>query len=177
MELEQLKYPVGRFTRPETVTSELLSNAIVQIEAFSAKLRAAVEGLTDSQLDTPYREGGWTIRQVVHHCADSHMNAFSRFKLARTEDNPTIYPYHENLWAELEDSKNLPLDPSLSMIDGIHARWSMLLKHFSADDFARTFFHPQQDRNVRLDFTTLMYAWHCKHHLAHITNLKSFKGW
>jgi hypothetical protein len=146
------------------------------LQSLPALLRETVEGLSDTQLDTPYRDGGWTVRQVVHHIADSHANAFLRFKLALTEDWPTIKPYNEAAWAELADSKSLPLAPSLETIDGIHARWVVLLESMSIDDFQKGFNHPERGR-VNLMKALAMYDWHARHHLAHITGLKARKGW
>ena len=139
-------------------------------------VKKATEGLSDEQLDTPYREGGWTIRQVVHHIADSHANAFMRFKLALTEDWPTIKPYDEAAWAELADSKTLPLAASLAMIEGIHARWFALLDTMDFDDFHKGFLHPERGR-LTLITALAMYDWHSRHHLAHITSLRKRKGW
>lgn len=177
MNLTELKYPIGKFKMPEVITPVLLQDYILIINAFPEKLQSAVINLTTQQLDTPYREGGWTVRQLVHHCADSHMNSLMRFKLALTEDAPKIKPYLEASWAELPDSKSMPLEPALKMLEGIHERWVFLLNHLSADDFAKTFVHPEHGRVFRLDESTALYAWHCQHHLAHITSLKSRMNW
>lgn len=150
--------------------------AIEEIKALPARVRGAVAGLTDAQLDTPYRSGGWTVRQVVHHIADSHMNGFIRVKLSLTESTPTIKPYDEKLWANLPDMK-LPVDPSLHVIDGIHARWTALYGTMTSADFARAFFHPELDRTIALDTHLQMYAWHSRHHVAHITSLRQRSGW
>ena len=175
MSLEELRYPIGRFQMPKSITKELLLSWMTDIECFPQRLRKEVVGLTDAQLDTPYRQDGWTVRQVVHHCADSHMNAFVRLKLTLTEDKPTIKPYVEARWAELPDSK-MPIEPSLIIVDGLHQRWSVLLSNLSDKDLARTYIHPESGREVRLDITMAIYAWHCNHHLAHITRLKE-RGW
>lgn len=139
------------------------------------RLRAAVEGLTEAQLDTPYRPGGWTVRQVVHHVPDSHLNAYIRMKLALTEDGPTIKPYDENLWAELSDSR-MPVDASLSLMDALHRRWVTVLRSLQPADFARTFLHPEAGV-VSLDRLIALYAWHGRHHVAHITSLRQRMGW
>jgi hypothetical protein len=172
-ELFKLRYPIGKYTKPEAFTPDLIKKFIDTIEAFPDKLKKETESLNDEQLDTPYRPGGWTIRQVVHHCADSHMNSFMRFKLALTEDKPSIKPYKEQLWAELPDSKNLSIVPSLTLLEGLHHRWVALLKFLSKDDFAKTFIHPEHGRVIRLDENLGIYAWHCDHHLAHIMSVKT----
>lgn len=177
MSSQELKYPIGIYSKPQEITQELLSEYILAISTFPEKLKNEVHNLTDSQLDTPYRPGGWTIRQVVHHCADSHMNSLVRFKLALTEDNPTIKPYFEDRWAELADSKSMPVDAALKMIEGIHARWTVLLTSLSERELSRTFFHPESNKQYRLDETIGVYAWHCNHHLAHITTAKKANKW
>lgn len=177
MSSQELKYPIGIYSKPQEITQELLSEYILAISTFPEKLKNEVHYLTDSQLDTPYRPGGWTIRQVVHHCADSHMNSLVRFKLALTEDNPTIKPYYEDRWAELADSKSMPVNAALIMIEGIHARWTVLLTSLSERELSRTFFHPESNKQYRLDETIGVYAWHCNHHLAHITTAKKANKW
>ena len=177
MTIEELKYPIGQFTRPSEITSKTLKLYVSDIAAFPTKLKEAVQTLSDNQLDTEYRPNGWTIRQVIHHCADSHMNALTRFKLALTEDNPTIKPYYEERWAELSDSKTMPIDSALKMIQGIHERWTVLFNGISEKELKRTFFHPQSGKQFQLDEHIAIYAWHCNHHLAHITTLKKTKGW
>ena len=174
---EEQKYPIGKFVKPEAFTPEILSRYIQDIELFPSRMRAEVETLTEEQLDTAYRPGGWTIRQVLHHCADSHMNSFVRFKLTLTEDTPTIKPYFEDRWAELEDSKRMPVEPSLKLLEGLHARWVVLLQSLTTEDFAKRYIHPERGKEVRLDATLGIYAWHCHHHLAHITTLKRSKQW
>lgn len=176
-ELELLKYPIGRFKKPEAFTPEFLESAISIINLFPEKLRKVTENLTETQLDTPYRENGWTIRQVVHHCADSHINSITRFKLALTEDKPTIRPYFEDRFAELIDSKKLPIESSLQMLEGTHKRWVALLKSLSEEDLQKTFIHPEHNKEFSLNINTAIYAWHCEHHLAHITSLKNRMGW
>jgi uncharacterized damage-inducible protein DinB len=165
--LEKLKYPVGKFESPQTIDNQLLKQWIDTIAQFPNRVKAAVENLSEAQLDTPYRPGGWTIRQVVHHVADSHANAFIRFKLALTEDNPTIKPYAEDKWAELADAK-LPLEPSLQILSGVHQRWLVVLNAMTEADFACTYFHPESQKNFTLKEALGLYDWHSRHHLAHI---------
>jgi hypothetical protein len=176
-EIEKLKYPIGKFRMPKDLSPEFLASCIRVINEFPSKLKLETEELTEDQLDTPYRPGGWTIRQVVHHCADSHMNSLIRFKLALTEDTPTIKPYDENLWAELADCKNYPILSSLLILEGVHARWGGLFDSFLELDLNRTFIHPEQGKEMSLAQTMALYAWHCAHHLAHITELKKKMGW
>jgi len=163
-----MKYPIGPFLVPDEITSELIQTWIGEIEAFPKLLRAATRKLSEKQLDTPYRDGGWTVRQVVHHCADSHMNSFIRFKLAITEDNPTIKGYKEAAWAEMPDYLQLPIEPSLKLLEGLHERWVILMKSLSKDDLKKTFFHPEKQKSIPLDQTIALYAWHGKHHLGHV---------
>lgn len=177
-ELDILKYPTGKFVRgTKAKTSDRIAACIAVIEAFPEKLRVEVQGLNDAQLDTRYRPGGWTIRQVVHHLADSHGQAPGRFKLALTEDTPTIKPYKEALWAELVDSRIMPIEPSLRIINGLHSRWAMIMRHMSAADFQRSFIHPEQNREITLAEMLELYVWHSGHHLAHITGLKARMEW
>ncbi|SEL26729.1 YfiT family bacillithiol transferase [Parapedobacter koreensis] len=173
----QLKYPIGPFTKPEPLDGRVVASAIDTIASFPTKLRLAVATLTSEQLDTPYRPEGWTVRQVVHHCADSHMNSFIRFKLALTEDAPIIKPYYEDRWAELADTKALDITYSLILLDGLHARWAALLRSLEPTALKRVFIHPEQGKQLALDEATALYAWHCEHHLAHITTLKDSKNW
>lgn len=175
--LDQLRYPTGKFKAAESYTPDTINGYISTIESFPDALKKAVQNLNDAQLDTPYREGGWTIRQVVHHVADSHLNAYIRFKLALTEDNPTIKPYKEGLWAELEEAKHAPIELSLPLIEALHKRWVTFLKTLSPDDLKKTFHHPDSKADVPLNRATALYAWHCNHHLAHITELKKRKNW
>jgi DinB superfamily len=166
--LEHLRFPIGHFVCPEHITQTQITAWIADIAAFPQILRQATECASETQLDTPYREGGWTVRQVVHHCADSHINSFCRFKLALTENNPTIKPYEEQLWAELADSKTMPIAPSLQILQGVHARWVVLLNSFSENDLSRSFFHPTNQKITTLAEAIGLYAWHCKHHAAHV---------
>lgn len=170
-----LRYPIGKFERPDTVTADQRTAWIGDIEATPARFREIVSGLDDEQLDTPYRPGGWTVRQVVHHVADSHMNSFIRFRLGLTEDEPTVKPYDEKRWAELCDS-GMPVEVSLQIIEALHRRWVVLLRGMSDADFSRTFRHPEMG-SFRLDSNLALYAWHGKHHEAHIGNLRKTKGW
>lgn len=169
------RYPVGKFRRSEADVSNHEA-AIATIAALPHNLRSAVAGLTPQQLDTPYREGGWTVRQLVHHLADSHMNAVIRVRLALTEDWPTVKPYNEKLWAELDDAKTAPLDSSLGLLDGLHTRWSTLLRSLRQEQWQRGFTHPENGRQSIAEATAL-YDWHCRHHLAHITELRKRHGW
>src|SRR3954463_12454077 len=170
-----LRYPVGIFT-PATETADVISAAVRDIEALPAKLRVAVGGLNDRQLDTPSRAGGWTVRQVVHHVADSHMNGFARTKLALTEANPVIKPYDENAWERLADAR-LPIEVSLPIIDGIHTRWLTVLRDLAPEQFSRTFVHPHHDQTMTIGSHVQNYAWHSRHHVAHITALRQREGW
>ncbi|HEV2246668.1 MAG TPA: bacillithiol transferase BstA [Terriglobia bacterium] len=170
------RYPVGKFQPSEKISDRDRKALIQQIEDAPASLWSAVTGLSEQQLDTPYREGGWTVRQVVHHLADSHMNAFIRFKLAMTEDQPTVKPYQQERWAELPDAKTAPVVVSLNLVDSVHKRFVALLRSMSAADFARTMDHPEQGI-VSLDRYLSLYAWHGRHHVAHITALRDRMGW
>ena len=169
------RFPIGKFHRPAEYTPVLRARHIAEIEKVSPLLREAVTGLTDGQLDTPYRDGGWTVRQVVHHVPDSHMNSYIRFKLALTEDNPLIKPYAEDLWAELPDSK-LPVEGSLRMLELLHERWVALLKSMDEAAWTRTFKHPAMG-DVGLPMAAALYAWHGLHHVAHVTSLREKMGW
>ena len=171
------RYPTGRFSsvrRP--LTADERASCIDAIRIHPAKIRAAVAGLSDEQLDTPYREGGWTLRQVVHHVVDSHTNAYIRFKLAVTEDKPTVRPYQEKLWAELPDAKTLPVEASLSILDGLHARWVAFLESLAQDQFRRPLHHPEIG-DITVDTLLELYGWHGAHHVAHITGLRERMGW
>ena len=171
-----LRYPIGKFQRPDNFTEDQRRAAIQTIDEAPSKFRAAVAGLNDQQLDTPYRPGGWTVRQTVHHVADSHMNAYMRFKLALTEDVPTIKPYLEARWAELPDSK-LPVASSLEILEGLHQRWVVLLRSIAPAGWAREFRHPEHGKTLTLETNAALYAWHSRHHLAHITALRERNSW
>lgn len=170
------RYPIGKFEPPKEVTPALRQQAMQAIAETPAKLRAAVKGLNDSQLDTPYREGGWTVRQVIHHVPDSHMNAYVRWRLALTEHEPTIKPYEEARWAELADAKTAPVEISLALLEPLHDRWMRLLRSLGPADFAKTLRHPEHGVRT-LDWMLFLYAWHGAHHTAHIINLRQQKGW
>ena len=174
--MTDLQYPIGRFKLDSAPTDEDIRRAIDEVAEAPARLRAAVEGLSPEQLDTPYRPGGWTVRQVVHHIPDSHLNSYCRFKLALTEDEPTIKAYHEDRWAELEDSRTTPIEVSLAMLESLHKRWVLLMKSLSPADFARTFRHPEIGL-VSLAKNVCLYGWHGRHHVAHITSLRERMGW
>ena len=174
--MSDLRYPIGKFAKPLEVTEEMRRRFISGIAETPARLRAAVHGLSPAQLDTPYRPGGWSVRQVVHHLPDSHMNSYIRFKLALTEQEPTIKTYHENLWAELEDARNTPVEISLNLLDSLHQRWIVMLRSLTSADWARTFRHPEQGM-LTLDSYLALYAWHGRHHVAHITSLRERMGW
>lgn len=174
--MSDFQYPIGKFHLPERISDDDRRIFIGQIEEAPAKLRMAVAGLTEEQLDTPYREGGWTVRQVVHHLADSHLNAFIRFKLVMTEEQPAIKTYNQQLWANLADAKTAPVEPSLMLFGSLHKRFVVLLKSMSAADFAHTMNHPEQGI-VNLDRYLSLYAWHGRHHVAHITSLRDRRGW
>ena len=170
------RYPVGKFQPPAQVTEADRETFIRQIEEAPARLREAVAGLTLEELNTPYREGGWTVRQVVHHVPDSHMNSYVRFRLALTEDEPTIKPYMENLWAELPDARSAPIDLSLGLLESLHKRWVTLLRSLTPEQWTRQFRHPELGV-VPLDRNLALYAWHGRHHVAHITSLRERMGW
>jgi DinB superfamily len=173
--MTELQYPVGKFERPSKYHPHEIEEFIAILEQLPAQMRAAVSGLTDSQLETPYRPEGWTLRQVVHHVPDSHMNSFVRFKLALTEENPTIKPYDEAAWAFLSDS-SLPVQVSLDLLEALHARWVILLRAIKLEDWKRTFNHPQNGA-MTLEYALALYAWHSRHHLAHITKTRESLGW
>lgn len=175
-DLETLRYPVGHFQAPPANNPAVRTPQIQTLRELPAHLVAAVAGLKDAQLDTPYREGGWTVRQVVHHIADSHMNSYVRFKLALTEDWPTIKPYDEAAWAKLPDSTARPIEASLSLITALHDRWVVLLESMSEADFQKGFNHPERGRQ-NLAVALAIYAWHSLHHTAHITQLRARQGW
>jgi len=171
------RYPIGRFQFDGDRSPESRERYIAQIAALPAELRSAVHGLAEHQLDTPYREGGWTIRQVAHHIPDSHMNAYVRFKLALTEDQPTITPYEEARWAALPDTRDTPVMVSVRMLEALHERWVVLMRDMSDADFARAYMHPEQKRAVPLFEALPMYAWHGRHHVAHILATRAREGW
>ena len=171
-----LRYPIGKFTFEGPSSDADRKRLIDEIEQAPTLLREAVLGLSDDQLDTVYRPDGWTVRQVVHHVVDSHINSYVRFRLVLTEDEITIKTYDESLWAELVDAKSAPVEPSLTLLDLLHYRWVMLLRSLSAEDCARTFMHPDFGP-LDLDKFIGLYAWHGRHHVAHITSLRDRRGW
>ena len=174
--MTDLQYPIGRFKLDSTPTDDQVQQAISEIQDAPARLRAAVEGLSMGQLETPYRPGGWTVRQVVHHVPDSHLNSYCRFKLALTEEEPTIRSYREDRWADLEEARTAPAEVSLALLESLHKRWVLLLKSLKPADFQRTFRHPEIGV-VTLAQNACLYAWHGRHHVAHITSLRERMGW
>ncbi|MFD0963147.1 YfiT family bacillithiol transferase [Pseudofulvibacter geojedonensis] len=172
MDLEQLKYPIGKPNLPEEISSNHINLWIQTIEEFPTKIESEIEGLSNKEFGYRYRPNGWNIKQVINHCIDSHINSFVRFKLALTEDNPTIKPYREDLWAELPDTVDYNVDESLSLLKSIHRRWAYLLNSLSESDLCKTFIHPDGNEKISLKENLCIYAWHCKHHLAHIRNAK-----
>ena len=170
------RYPIGKFKAPATISDAEHAAFISEIAAAPARMRAALAGLSAPQLDAPYREGGWTVRQLAHHVPDSHMNAYIRFKLALTEEEPTIKPYEEARWAELADSAETPVETSLALLDALHTRWVTLLRSLKPADWSRKFRHPELGE-MTLEKNLALYAWHGKHHVAHITALRQRKGW
>ena len=173
--MTDLQYPVGRFTKVTELAPAKRAECIEEIAQTPGLLRRAVAGLGDRQLDTPYRPGGWTVRQVVHHVPESHMNAYVRFKLALTEDVPTIKPYDQTLWAKTPET-GAPIEMSLSLLDALHQRWVLLLRSVGPADFARRLNHPENGP-MTLDDVVAMYSWHGRHHTAHITGLRERMGW
>lgn len=171
------RYPIGEFERRDTLNPDERRAMIDTIAAAPARLREAVSGLDEKQLDTPYRNGGWTVRQVVHHLPDSHLNAYTRLKLALTEDEPVIRPYDEAAWAALSDSRDTPPDVSLTLLESLHARWVTLLRSLRDEDFRLTLRHPDHPGVLTIDWLVAMYSWHSRHHVAHITALRERMRW
>tara|TARA_R110002167_G_scaffold190051_2_gene392297 strand:- start:158 stop:712 length:555 start_codon:yes stop_codon:yes gene_type:complete len=171
------KYPIGNYEEPSSITKEMRSEYSSIIASFPENLKYELVSLTDEKLNTPYRDGGWTIRQVVHHLADSNMSCFSRIKYALTEESPVIKPFEEGVWAILLDAHHFPIEPSLKILEGVHARWAALLDSLDEKDWKRDFFHPQLSKNLKIEEAMAKYTWHCKHHLAHITHTKQKMGW
>jgi hypothetical protein len=174
---DDLRYPIGKFAFPTEWNPDDVNKWRTDLVELPARVRAAVAGLSDAQLDTPYRDGGWTVRQTVHHVADSHMNAYCRFRLALTEDGPTIKTYLEARWAELPDARTLPVAPSLEILDGVHTRLIALIDSLTPEQWQRGFVHPEHGRTITLWQTAALYSWHSKHHVAHINNLRSRNKW
>ena len=170
------RYPIGNFEMPAQVTPARRQQAMDDIACLPGKMQAAVKGLNEAQLDTPYRAGGWTVRQVVHHVPDSHLNAYMRLKLALTEDKPTIKPYDQEAWSKLADSKSTPIEVSLALLTSVHDRWDRIWRSLEPEQFARPLVHPENGERT-IDWLLFLYAWHGKHHTAHITELRRQKGW
>jgi hypothetical protein len=162
------RYPIGKFRPPESISAEDRARYIEIVAAAPARFREAVSGLSAAQFDTPYREGGWTIRQVVHHVPESHMNAYIRFKLALTETDPVVKPYDEAAWARLNDIPVTPVETSLGLLECLHQRWVILMRGMFGEEWKRNYIHPEYGRSQTLEYTLALYAWHCDHHLAHV---------
>ncbi len=177
LDLEKLKYPIGKFIAPEHYSSEYLSEKIEEIETFPTRLEKEVIRLNEEQLDTSYRPEGWTVRQVIHHCAESHMNCYIRIKWALTENNPVIKAYDEILWCELNDNLTMPIQPTLDLLKGLHFRLGYIMRNLSESDLEKTFVHPSDNSENKIKKIISSYAWHGNHHLAHITTLKKYKNW
>ena len=174
--METLKYPIGKYIE-QPFSDAQLKERLLDIQTLPQQIEHAVSNLDEAQLHTPYRPEGWTVHQLVHHVADSHMNAYIRFKLALTEDNPTIKPYEEKNWANMADTKNLPINISITLLFSLHQRWHEVLKNISVDEWNRTVYHPEHKKEMTLWYLLGMYAWHSKHHTAHITALRDREGW
>ncbi len=174
--MSDLRYPIGKFHFDGLLTAQQKQAALDDIATAPTNLRATIKGLSEAQLDTPYRPGGWTVRQVVHHMPDSHLNSYVRFKLALTEDQPTIKPYAEDRWAALADSRSTPIEVSLTLLESLHDRWVRLLRSLTPEDWKRTFRHPDLG-SMTLEKTLALYAWHGRHHVSHITALREREGW
>ena len=175
--MTDLRYPIGEFTWDGVMTDARRAACVARIAAAPGLLRAAVAGLNDRQLDTPYRPAGWSVRQVVHHVPDSHLNAYIRMRLALTEDTPTIKPYDEARWAELRDARSAPIEVSLALLDALHVRWMSLLRELGPTECARGVRHPEHGRVMSLDELLALYAWHGEHHTAHVTAIRTRMGW
>lgn len=176
IDLELLKYPIGKFLKPENISEQNLKEASTYLQSFPHYLEETVKEFTEEQFNREYRPGGWTVKEVIHHLSDSHMNALMRFKLALTEQNPTIKPYNEGAWAKLADYA-LPASESIPLVRGIHSKWALILESMSPEDFQKTYFHPESQSSVPLSEVTLMYHWHSMHHLAHIQHLIIREKW
>ncbi|MGV6831500.1 MAG: YfiT family bacillithiol transferase [bacterium] len=175
--LDKLRYPIGKFSCPDNISDQQLNEWIDVLEQFPKNIRTLVENLSDDQLDTPYRPGGWTVRQVVHHVSDSHHHSYIRFKWALTEDKPVIKYYYEAKWAELPDAKNDPIDLSLNHLSAVHAKLVNLLRKMNDDDFDKSFIHPEHNEETSLRENVGKYAWHSNHHFAHVSNLIAANNW
>jgi hypothetical protein len=170
-QLEKLRYPIGKFSKPEIITDEIIKSWINTIAKFPEYLKNEVNKLSVKDLELTYRPEGWTIRQLIHHCADSHMNSFIRFKLALTEDTPIIKPYKEDVWSNLTDSE-IPIESSIKNLEALHPRWAFLLSNLKGEEFKREFINPESNRRLDIETAIGIYAWHCNHHLAHVINAK-----
>jgi hypothetical protein len=175
--LEKLRYPIEKFKAPEVYSSEYIKAAIEEIAAFPERLKKEVIHLTEEQLDTPYRQDGWTIRQVIHHCGDSHMNCYIRLKWALTEEIPIIKSYYEDRWAQLEDNLTMPIQPSMLLLEGLHYRLTYLMQRLNSAELKKSFIHPEHNKEIQIQELIGLYAWHGNHHLSHITELKKLKNW
>ena len=175
--MPDLRYPIGEFEYPKPLHADERTAALAELAAFPKQVRQAVEGWTDEQIDTPYRPEGWTVRQLIHHLADSHLNGYMRTKLALTEPNPTVRPYEQDAWANLPDTFQTPVWVSLDLLESLHTRWANLLARLEEGDFGKTFYHPANHQTNTLDRHLANYVWHGKHHLAHITGLRERMGW
>lgn len=176
-ELQKLRYPIGEYAPNLNPSQEEISEYIGNIESFPERISNAVKNLSNSQLDTPYREDGWTVKQVVHHVVDSHINGYCRFKFALTEDTPSILPYNEADWAELPEAKNAPVELSLNLLAALHKRFVLMLRAISHEQLSRKMYHPESKTKPAIGELIGLYSWHCDHHLAHITGLKNRMGW
>ncbi|WP_186757157.1 YfiT family bacillithiol transferase [Echinicola salinicaeni] len=176
LEVQKLKYPIGTFKRPRVIDEAQIEKWITSIGSFPKKIQELTNGLTEGQMEWQYRPGSWNIRELVHHCADSHMNSIIRFKLALTEDEPSIKPYFEDRWAKLADYHEKDISASLMLIDGLHHRWESLLRSLGEKELKRTYYHPEHRKEFNLEETIGMYAWHCEHHLAHIKQAITHQG-
>lgn len=174
--METFRYPIGKYIE-QPFSDNQLKEWLLDIEALPQHIEYAITNLDAQQLDTPYREGGWTVQQLVHHVADSHMNAYIRFKLGLTEDNPSIKPYDEKAWADMNDTKHIPINVSITLLYALHKRWYEIIKHISPEEWKRTVFHPEHKKEMTLWYLLGMYAWHSRHHVAHITALRGREGW
>ncbi|MFN7940388.1 MAG: putative metal-dependent hydrolase [Thermoanaerobaculia bacterium] len=175
--MDDPRYPIGKYAPPAEISTDLLATYLDELALAPRRFAAAFAGLTPAQLETPYRDGGWTLRQVAHHLPDSHMNAYVRHKLTVTEDKPTILPYDENLWSKLGDVAQVEVDVSLRLLELVHVRWLAFLRALDPAAFARVFVHPEMGKEIRLDWSVGMYAWHGRHHTAHVTALRERMGW
>ncbi|MCL6523924.1 MAG: putative metal-dependent hydrolase [Thermoflavifilum sp.] len=176
-ELEAMRYPIGRFQAPNPITDEDIHRSINAIATLPQELEKSVIHLQTAQLQTPYRPGGWTVQQVIHHLSDSHMQVYARFKLALTEDNPVVKPFAEDRWAALPDSTLVPIEASLALLHALHSRWVALMEAMLPEQWERTYFHPEHQQSFSLKWVACMYAWHGRHHLMHIVKLRERMGW